>query len=116
MSRRAKDPFEIVATLVRLKARAAEGRLAAERAAEQRAQDLWRTRRERALASRGSLDCPPASQAAHAAKLAFDARARAAEATDHANRIAAAAADAAHEARREIAVDAILARLKALRR
>ena len=106
----------MIATLVRLKARAAEGRLAAERAAEQRALDLWQSRRLAALTSRSSLDAPAATQAAHAAKLAVDARLQAAAAAEQARRIKDAAADAARETRREIAVDAILARLKALRR
>jgi hypothetical protein len=114
--RRVKDPLELVASLVRLKARAAEGRLAAERAAEQRALDLWTARRFSGLASRASVDTPAVSQAAHAARLAVDARLHAADASDRARRIEDAAAAAAQEARRVIAVDALLARLKTLRR
>jgi hypothetical protein len=114
--RKSKDPLAVVATLVRLKARAAEGRLAAERAAEQRALEMWSERRMAALASRASLDSPAVSQAAHAAKYALDSRLRAADAAEQTHRVEMAAAAVARETRREIAVDELVARLKALRR
>lgn len=116
MRRKPKDSLEVVANLVRLKARAAEGRLAAERAAEQRALAMWSERRLAALASRASLDSPAVSQAAHAAKHALDSRLQAADAADRMRRVESAAAAVARETRREIAVDALVARLNALRR